>query len=82
MKFTAIKKVVMTLVWLTQRQKHNYKVTKVEENEHFPQYGLCIKLLPLIATQLTSALTQRLFQYEALLPSRPNLTETERQNIC
>lgn len=40
----------MTLVWLIQRQKHNYKVTKVEENEHFPQYGLCIKLLLLIAT--------------------------------
>lgn len=25
-----------TLAWLIQRQKHNYKVTKVEENEHFP----------------------------------------------
>lgn len=40
----------MTLVWLIQRQKHNYKITKVEKNELFPQYGLCIKLLLLIAT--------------------------------
>lgn len=40
----SIKKVIMTLVMLLQRPKHNYKVTKVEETEDFPQYVLCIKL--------------------------------------
>ena len=34
------------------RQKHNYKVTKEEENEHFPPCVLCIKL-QLLVTLLT-----------------------------
>lgn len=41
-----------------RRQKRNYKVAKVGENEHFSQHVVCIKLQPLAATKMTSTVTR------------------------
>lgn len=42
----------------TKKQRPNYKVAKVGENEHLSQHVLCIKLQPSAATEMTSTLTQ------------------------
>lgn len=59
------------MVWLIQRQKRNYKVTKAEENEHFPQYVLCIKLQLSTATELTSTLIAMIISVQSTSSFRP-----------